>query len=108
MKNIQKPDSYILKPKYEKPRLQDCTFTRKSKSPRRLLLAKRALMVKEKEMIQSKGRKSSSTLSTCQCFGQPNVCTICTSRYVLIDNSLFAHFQTDFKIAFVYVIHISM
>lgn len=82
-KNIQRPDSFkILKPKYEKPRQQDhSTFARKSKSPRRLLLAKRALMVKENEMIQSKRHKSSGTLlSTCQCFGQPSVCTICTSR----------------------------
>ncbi|KAJ8300896.1 hypothetical protein KUTeg_022415 [Tegillarca granosa] len=61
-------------------------FTKKVKSPRRLLLAKRALMVKERETTHQRSKSSSAVLqgnsgmATCQCYGQPLVCTICTAR----------------------------
>ncbi|XP_076087662.1 cell division cycle 7-related protein kinase-like [Mytilus galloprovincialis] len=81
MKNIQRLENTSLKPQFDKQRHPDRMLIRKSKSPRRLLLAKRALMVKEKEILRSKGENSRSpSISTCQCYGQPTVCTICTSR----------------------------
>ncbi|XP_067661829.1 cell division cycle 7-related protein kinase-like [Haliotis asinina] len=59
-------------------------LSNKIKSPRRMLLAKRALMIKEGQ-VSSKQRSSSSSSrpgnqNTCQCFGQPMVCSICVAR----------------------------
>ncbi|XP_021380364.1 cell division cycle 7-related protein kinase-like [Mizuhopecten yessoensis] len=67
------------------PDIANKVFTKRVKSPRRMLLAKRALMVKERETnltrtgLSHQGQ-SSGGLSTCQCFGQPIVCTLCTAR----------------------------
>ncbi|KAL5015720.1 hypothetical protein ScPMuIL_005309 [Solemya velum] len=70
------------------PELPNRMLTKKMKSPRRYLLAKRALMVKEQESSNVRTKSLSLTtktkvnqsLPTCQCFGQPVVCSICTSR----------------------------
>ncbi|XP_050390925.2 cell division cycle 7-related protein kinase [Patella vulgata] len=64
------------------PNMDSLAFTKNVKSPRRYLLAKRALMVKDKE-VTSQSRVSSNgamATNTCHCHGQPMICSICTSR----------------------------
>ena len=73
---VKKSQSYVT------PELENSTFSRRVKSPRRVLLAKRALLAKNKSSDLDKGVKASAVLSTCDCFGKPQVCSICNSRYV--------------------------
>lgn len=65
---------------YVTPELENSTFARRIKSPRRVLLAKRALLAKNKPSELEKGAKPSAVLSTCDCFGKPQVCSICNAR----------------------------
>ncbi|KAK3579927.1 hypothetical protein CHS0354_014038 [Potamilus streckersoni] len=51
--------------------------TKKMKSPRRVLLAKRALMVKEKEQVLTNRCHSTGQ---CHCFGLPQICSFCMAR----------------------------
>ncbi|XP_033730008.1 cell division cycle 7-related protein kinase-like [Pecten maximus] len=64
------------------PDIANKVFTKRVKSPRRMLLAKRALMKDREATLTRTGSSQghSSGLSTCQCYGQPIVCTMCTAR----------------------------
>lgn len=65
---------------YVTPELENSTFARRVKSPRRVLLAKRALLAKNKTSDLDKGAKVSAVMSTCDCYGKPQICSICNSR----------------------------
>ncbi|KAH3796925.1 cell division cycle 7-related protein kinase-like [Dreissena polymorpha] len=61
------------------PNLSNSVFAKRVKSPRRLLLAKRALLVKEgKDDILSQ-RKGAQPVQ-CNCFGKPQICSVCSAR----------------------------
>ncbi|ESP04473.1 hypothetical protein LOTGIDRAFT_136165 [Lottia gigantea] len=68
------------------PNMDSISFTKNVKSPRRYLLAKRALMVKDKDVPSRPRNTSTSAVMmsnnpyTCQCAGQPMICSICTGR----------------------------
>lgn len=63
--------------------LSNAVFAKRVKSPRRLLLAKRALLAKEKQDNILSQRKSSShhyKPTACQCYGKPQICSLCSAR----------------------------
>lgn len=65
--------------------LTNAVFSKRVKSPRRLLLAKRALLAKEKQDDILSQRKSASHRykpAACQCFGKPQICSLCSARFV--------------------------
>ncbi|KAL4218644.1 Cell division control protein 7 [Mactra antiquata] len=65
------------------PDINPTAYAKKLKSPRRLLLAKRALLAKEKQDTRVVSKRSSSSRyvpKACQCFGKPQVCSLCTAR----------------------------
>ncbi|XP_048774454.1 cell division cycle 7-related protein kinase-like [Ostrea edulis] len=78
--NKQKTTACKKSQSYVTPELENSTFARRVKSPRRVLLAKRALMAKSKSSDHEKGAKPSAVLSTCDCFGKPQICSICNAR----------------------------
>ncbi|XP_045188240.2 cell division cycle 7-related protein kinase-like [Mercenaria mercenaria] len=65
------------------PPVSNSLFARRVKSPRRMLLAKRVLLAKEKQDDILSQRKTSSHRyqpTACQCFGKPQICSLCTAR----------------------------
>jgi len=66
------------------PNLSNALFAKRVKSPRRMLLAKRALLVQDKDDILSQRKSAGQRYqsSACQCFGKPQVCSMCSSRLV--------------------------
>ncbi|KAL3871148.1 hypothetical protein ACJMK2_039165 [Sinanodonta woodiana] len=62
------------------PVLDSKNCTKKIKSPRRVLLAKRALMVKEKELALTNRSHSNYSATHCHCFGLPQICSFCMTR----------------------------
>ncbi|XP_041368414.1 cell division cycle 7-related protein kinase-like [Gigantopelta aegis] len=67
------------------PTLDSLAFTKRMKSPRRLLLSKRTLMIKDEHGLPTKTRPSTSSTKpgvgcTCQCFNQPMICRMCMAR----------------------------
>ncbi|XP_060593688.1 cell division cycle 7-related protein kinase-like [Ruditapes philippinarum] len=65
------------------PPVSNSLFARRVKSPRRMLLAKRALLAKDKEDDILSQRKSSSHRyqpTACQCYGKPQICSLCSAR----------------------------
>ncbi|XP_052790147.1 cell division cycle 7-related protein kinase-like isoform X2 [Mya arenaria] len=64
------------------PNLSNSVFVKRVKSPRRLLLAKRALMLQEKDDVLSQRKSGVRPYrpAQCQCFGKPQICSLCSSR----------------------------
>ena len=90
------PDPICLKPPIDSsfksreytpptPNLSNSVFSKRIKSPRRALLAKRALLIQKQEERYSQ-KKGSSLLvqpspAACQCYEKPQICSLCSSRY---------------------------
>ena len=82
--NKEMPSSDSKTRQYTPP-VSNSLFARRVKSPRRLLLAKRALLAKDKHDDVLSQRKSSSHRyqpTACQCYGKPQICSLCTARYI--------------------------
>ena len=82
-KKLETPDPSLVKFRQytPSPEISNRQFNKK-KSPRRMLLAKRALMVKDSSTASKSnpGHLSNAAVSTCQCYGSPVVCSICMAR----------------------------
>jgi cell division control protein 7 len=78
--NKQKATACKKSQRYVTPELESSTLANRVKSPRRVLLAKRTLIAKNKSSDHEKSGKPSVALSTCSCFGKPQICSICNSR----------------------------
>lgn len=101
-KSKQSPSPDPRAQEYTPPTLNltNSVFTKRVKSPRRLLLARRALLAKEKQDDVLSQRKSSSVnhRTSCQCFGKPQICSLCSSRFLHVLHLLQMKLVFYFKI----------